>query len=352
MLGSLSGIIGLFVAMPLFAVNPSSASYNLKGFEVGGSGGGQESSTSFNLNAETGTLGQPGLNSASYKVNAGQLPTQEANVPPAPVFTNPSSEYRRLRLTVNTDNHPSDTRFLIAISPDSFATTYYVQTDNSIGSSVSLANYQTYTAWGGASGFWITGLTANTTYSVRIKALQGNFSGSAFGPTVTAATVLPTITYSIETTASSTPPFSIGFSSLVAGNVVSSSSDVILRLTSNALYGGGVYVRSQNAGLSSAAAGVAISSATADLSVVSSGYGAQVVSTSQSSGGPITSLAPFSSGSNQVGQLTTGYSQIISTGQAVTTGQANVRLKAKAEAITPSSPDYTDTLTFVAAMQF
>ena len=91
-----------------------------------------------------------------------------ANVPPTPTLTNPASHYDRLKLVLATGGNPSDTKYLIAISDDDFATTKYVQADNSLGTSQALTNYQTYATWGGASGFYVLGLAPSTTYKVMV----------------------------------------------------------------------------------------------------------------------------------------------------------------------------------------
>ncbi len=58
----------------------------------------------------------------------------QANVPPAPTFTNPASNYDRLKVVVNPGNNASDAVFAIAISSDDFVTTQYVQSNATTGS--------------------------------------------------------------------------------------------------------------------------------------------------------------------------------------------------------------------------
>jgi hypothetical protein len=77
-----------------------------------------------------------------------------------------------------------------------------------------------------------------------------------------------------------------------------------------------------------------------------------VSSASQTSGGPFTSVSPFNGAGTNVGALTTSLQPILSTAAAITTGTATIDLKAKAASTTPSSSDYSDTLTFVAAMLY
>ncbi|MEI7632381.1 MAG: hypothetical protein WCJ60_03595 [bacterium] len=341
--------ISLMIA-GLFAAAPTSLNFTLKSYDFG-NGGDTSTSLNYGLNSETGEQSGSQLTSLSYKINSGNQNLQNANVPVAPTFTNPSSEYNRLKIIINTSSNPTDTKYEIAISSDSFSTTNYVQTDNTVGATSSVAQFQTYTSWGGASGVWIVGLSENTSYQVKVRALQGNYTGTAFGPTASASTVLPSLTFSVQTSLSASPPYSIGFSGLAAGVVSSGSATAEIGLTTNSNNGGLVYVKSTGA-LTSALASTSITSVSADLSVASSGYGAIVTSVSQSSGGPISSVAPFSGVSNNVGGLTTAFQKILTTSASLTAGVASVTLKAKVDSITPSSTDYSDSLTFVASMLY
>lgn len=344
MFGKASG----FALTALFAAMPSSTNFSLKGYDLGGSGK-DGSSSSYKLNATAGSQGTAPATSATYGENTGQPAVNTSNVPPAPTFTNPSSYYDRLQLVLATGGSPSDVKFAIAISPDGFTTTQYVKSDHSIGASLTATDYQTYTTWSGASGFLVLGLQPSTTYTVKVKAMQGNFSESPYGPTASAATVGPSITFTLATTASATPPFNITFGNLAIGAVTDTDADASLTLSTNALTGGRIYLRDSNAGLLSAAASYTLTSATADLTSAT-GYGAAVLSASQVSGGPLTAVAPFNGAGNNVGALTTTLREVASTSAPVTSGSLTVRFKAKADVRVPAAGDYTDTLTFVAAM--
>jgi hypothetical protein len=333
-----------------FAVTPSSTNFTLKNYDFG-NGGGTSTSTNYGLNSEVGEQSGDAASSASFKTASGLQNTQNANVPPSPTFTNPSNEYNRLKLVLATGGNPTDTKYEVAISKDGFATTQYVQTDNTVGTANTVSQYQTYASWGGASGVWVVGLQSNTTYQVKVRALQGNYTGSAFGPTTSAATVLPTISFSVATSITSTPPYAIGFANLVAGSVISSGATAEIGLTTNSMNGGAVYVKSSGS-LTSALASASIVSATVDLAVAASGYGAQVTAVGQGAGGPFAATSPFNGSAGNVGALTTGLQNILSSANSVTTATASVTLKAKASAVTPSANDYTDTLTFVAAMLY
>lgn len=346
-----TSLLSTLVVSSIFATMPSSTNYNLKSFDLG-TGGGSGSSGSYNLNTVTGTQSAAAGSSASYAENPGLAPTTNANVPPAPAFTNPNAYYDRLQLTLATGANPSDTKYAIAISDDDFVTTRYVKSDHSIGATLTSGDRQTYAAWGGASGFQVLGLSASTTYKVKVKAMQGNFTETAYGPTATAATVAPSLTFAVATTASGTPPFAVSFAGLALGTVFSTDADASLSISTNALLGGSLYIKSNNAGLTSALASYTIASASVDLTGATRGYGAMIVSASQSGGGPVSAAAPFNGVGNAVGGVTTGLQQLASSPGAIDGGSLTVRFKAKSDASVPTATDYTDVVTFVAAMAY
>jgi hypothetical protein len=344
-------LLGAALSLMLFAVAPTSTNYTLKTYDIG-SGGGASSSTNYSLQAGTGTQSGSPQSSANYTVNSDGRGVMNANVPPTPTFTNPSDYYNRLKLVIATGNNPTDTKYLIAASTDNFVTTSYVQADDSLGASQAITNYQTYAAWGGASGFYIIGLTPSTTYQVKVKALQGNYTGSGFSLTATAATVATSVSFSLTTTLTTTPPFFVSFMSLTPGSVVDGGADALIGLSSNAFNGGTVYVKDNSNGLFSTLANTTISSATADLSSAASGYGVQVIAVGQTSGGPFSSQSPYNVSANNVGALSSQFQPIFSTNAPVTGANGTVRLKAKATNITPSSSDYSDAVTIMVVMTF
>ena len=341
-----SSLIGLFAAAP------ASLSFTLKYYDFG-NGGVTATSSLYNLNGTVGTqTGAPQTNGVTI-LNPGEKPTQTANVPPAATLTNPTNSYNKLRLVINTGSNPSDGRFAIAISSDNFTTTKYVQADNSLGSTLAIANYQTYVQWGSATGFDILGLTANTSYQAKVSAYQGVFTASAFGPASTAVATQPTtVSFTVATTTNGTPPFSVNFASLTAGTVFTADANAQLTLSTNAVFGGGIYIVDTNGGLKSTKVTYTLTSATADLSAVGSGYGAQATSLSQTSGGPLAASSPFNGAANGVGGLSTSLQQIIGLNSAVTNGSAQIKFMAKTSNSVPPANDYSDTQTIIAAMTF
>ena len=335
----------------LFAAAPSSTNYTLKQYDFG-TGGGVGTSTNYKLDALSGGQAAGPLTSTNYRVNPGELATQQANVPPAPTFTNPDSSYNRLRLSLSTGSNPSDVKFAIAISDDDFVSTQYVQNDNAAGPALGAEDYQTYAGWGGAGGFWVLGLKPSTTYKVKVKAFQEDFTETGYGPTATAATVQTSVTFGLVTTQSATPPFTVSFGSLALSTVTSADADAVLSLSSNALYGGVIYLKGSNGGLYSISQNFTVSSVTADLAAANQGYGGQVISVSQSAGGPLSSVTPFDGGSDNVGSLSTNLQRLVVTPAPITGGSATVRFKTKIGSEVLAGTDYSDTLTFVAAMLF
>ncbi len=334
----------------LLATVPSSSSYilNSYGFSGGANNGG---SATYKVSGSAGTAGGV-LGSSTYKLPAGIKASTTAPTPGAPTFTNPANNYDRLKLVLNASSFPSDTKYLVAISTDGFTTTQYIQTDNTIGASLSVSNYQTYAAWGGASGVTIVGLTSGTTYSVKVAALQGNGTGSDFGPTATAATVAPSVTFDITTSLTSTPPFTTTFSSLTPGSVINGSTTIIAAITTNALNGGGLYIQSQFGGLKSTLASYTLTSATADLTAAGKGYGARVSAVSQSSGGPVIAASPYNGSGNNVGNLGTALQPLASFSAPITNGNITTTLTAKTDISVPSANDYSDTITMSLSLLF
>lgn len=313
------------------------------------------SSTNYAMDAITGELNDDQLSGTNYDMGPGLIFTQQANVPSAPTFTNPSSYYDKLLLVLDDGGNPTDAKFAIAISPDDWVTTLYVQSDNTVGASLGSEDYQTYANWGGASGELVIGLLSNTIYKVKVKAMQGKFTETGYGPEASAATVSPTLSFDIDVSSSDTdtePPFLVSFGNLIAGSVVDSPEKIWVDFSTNGASGGKVYVSSGNAGLSSVRSGASIPSATADLSVATSGYGAQGSSVSEGSGGPLVFVSPYDNSGDNVGLLDTSLREIFASSAPITSGRSSFLLKAKSSPITPAASDYADLLTVVVSASF
>jgi len=336
----------------LFAAVPTSTNYTLNNYGFGSGGTANSTSTNYGLNATTGQPASNQQTSTNYTVRPGLQQAQQAYVPVAPTFTNPSSYYNKLKFVLNPGASPSDTKFSIAVSTDNFVTTKYVQLDDTLGAS---KVYQTYANWGGASGQTLIGLTYSTTYQMKANAMQTNFTETEYGPAASASTVAPTINYDIDTSAADTEtasPYAVSFTSLLPGTVVTGTQRIWLDLNTNAVSGAGIYIRDANGGLKSNTANSTITSATANLAVASSGFGAQGASATQGSGGPMTITAPYNVAAQNVGIIDTTIRQIFSTTAPVTAGRTSLYLMAKSSSTTKAANDYGDTLTLTVAGVF
>ncbi len=223
----------LLVSSPqALATEPSSSNYKIQNYSFGAGGTVNSTSTNFGLNGVAGEVEFGRQSSTNFKNGGGLTYLMKSNVPSAPTFTNPSSNYERLKFVINTSNNPTDTKFAIQVSTDSsFATNIkYVKSDNTLGTSLTTTDYQTYTTWGGASGNYLTGLTPNTTYYMRVKAKQGNFTESEYGPSAFAMTVDPSLTFTVSSS-------SINFNNLNSGNSYNDTQSTRLHTSTNAYNG-------------------------------------------------------------------------------------------------------------------
>lgn len=341
----------------LFAAAPVSPSYKLETYDVGTGGSSGSTSSTYRSSAISGDQGQgTGSTSTTYRAGTGLIPIQQANVPAAPAITNPANYYNKLHIVIDNGGNPADATFAIAISPDAFSpTTNYVQSDQTVGATLGSEDWQTYTTWGGASGFDVIGLLPSTTYTIKVKAEHGDFTESIYSATANASTIGPSLTFDIDVSASDTetsPPYSITFGSLTAGSVVDSPSKVWIDLDTNAASGGTVFIVSQNTGLNSAAATHTIGSTTGNLAALNEGFGAQNASATQSSGGPLTAQSPYTGTAQNVGITDTTLRQFYVSSNPIVAGRGSLLLKARSAADTPAATDYTDILTLIASASF
>lgn len=233
-------IAELIIPPSLAFAGPQSTSYEIKDYTFGAGGTGQGGITGASNYTIFGTAGEIDtgkLNGSSlYSIGNGLTYTLKANVPAAPTFTNPASNYDRLKIIIDTGGNPTDTTFAVAISTDNFASdTRYIQSDFTIGSGFDNTNFLDYTTWGGATGVYITGLASGTSYYVKVKARQGNFTESEYSAASNATTSDPILTFSLDSS-------SLNFSNLNAGNsYTDSAKTTILTTTTNAYNGYTVY---------------------------------------------------------------------------------------------------------------
>lgn len=227
------------IAKPVFASLPSSTNYQLQNYSFGSGGTTNSTSSNYGLNGIAGEVefGSPG--STNYQIGSGLTYLMKANVPGAPTLSTPASNYDRILFVINTNGNPTDTTYALQISTTSnfSSNVNYIKQDDTVGATVATTDFKTYTNWGGTSGTFVTGLASNTTYYIRVKARQGNFTESEWGPAAAATTSFASLTFSINNP-------TITFSNLNAGNsYTDAGKSDILTTTTNAYNGYTVYGR-------------------------------------------------------------------------------------------------------------
>lgn len=338
--GAASLLIG--ASLVLLAAFPSSTTYKLNSYSVGPGGTNKAASTTYKAQGSVGQQANGSTSGTTYTSKNGSIQAEQLNVPSAPALdTGSSTYYNKLGLTINTGGNPSDATYSVAISTDNFATTNYVQADGTIGAT---RIYQTYTAWGGASGTIIIGLAPSTTYKAKVDAMQGMFSNTAYGAVATAATVAPTISFSVS-------PNSSTFSSILP-NTVTTSSNITFAFSTNGASGGSIYVRGTNAGFKSPSQSYTVPAVSADLTGQTQGFGIQATNPSQTSGGPLSTVSPFNGTANTVGAESATFARMFTSPAAISGGSANANVQVKVNSTAPAVGDYAETFTFIASASF
>jgi hypothetical protein len=330
----------------LFATLPATTTYQLNSFGFGSGGTANSTTTTYALEGNSGELSGQTTSTATYSLKPGFIETQQAHVPKVSSFDNGSGVfYNKLHFVIDQQNNPSDALYAVSISTDNFVSNInYVKSDFTVGSSLLVTDYQTYTTWGGATGGNIIGLLPGKTYYLRIKATQGKFTESAYGPIASATTVSPQLSFSISTN-------TITMGSLLAATVVDAPQTIDVTFATNAASGGDVYINGLFAGLQSVRTGTTITSATGDLSVLSHGFGSRVTTTAATSG-TFSSVSPYNGVSNNVGITDTTIRKIMTATGPIVGGTGSVLLKAKSASTDPAANDYTETVTMLASASF
>lgn len=227
-------IIYIFFITPVAKAGPQSTTYELKEFGFGSGGDSGIESTTYSLFGTTGETDAGSADSTTYTIKGGLIYTVQAAVPPAPTVTNPGTNYDRLLITLQTGGNPSDTVYAVSVFDGS--TTRYAQSDYTMGSTLGAEDWLLYSGgitvgWGGASGFYLTNLKNNTTYTVKVKASQGDYTETAWGPSTNQTTSDPTFTFGVDSS-------TITFANLNSGNSYTDSSKTTILTTSTNAYNG------------------------------------------------------------------------------------------------------------------
>jgi len=207
----------------------SSPNYNLLNPQFSVGAGSASSSNYTAVSAAGGQLGNGNSASTNYKGFWGFFTDSYPGVPGTPTLTNTGGVlYSSLDFVINTGGNTTDTNYAIAISPDNFVTTYYIQAGDTLGAT---AAWQSYTAWGASSGQRVTGLAGNTAYTIKVKARFGVNTETGFSSTASATTYAPQLSFSIsgvsagtfvasQTTTIGTSSNAMSFSTLPVGSAV------------------------------------------------------------------------------------------------------------------------------------
>lgn len=329
---------------------PATTNYQLNSYGFGSGGTSNSSTSTYSLEGLSGEISSQADATSSYNLKPGFIETQQANVPKV-TLTNPGGYYDKLHFVIDQQGNPSDALYALQVCAGSdfpCGSPLYVKADNTLGSTLATADYQLFSAWGGSGGGDVIGLSPSTTYYIRAKATQGNFTESAYGPSSGATTSSQSISfclYSDGSCGSSTN--STSFSNLVANSPTTSSPSLHVSFSTNADSGGNIYIYSTGKLQSTTAPSGAINSSTADLGGASIGYGAHV--TTASSLSPIT---PYILTGTNVGALSSTASTILSTASPVTGAAGTIDLLARVSNTTPAAQDYADVITVIAAASF
>lgn len=335
---------------------PASNTYKLDSYTFGSGGTEESASTLYKMEGIAGEQAGAEMGVGTLLSWSGLMPVQMISTPPAPTFTNVSNDYDKLQFILATASNPTDTQYAIAISDDNWVTTEYVQSDNTIGAVLGAEDWQTYAAWGGASGEYAIGLTSNTQYKIKVKARQGDYTEGPWGPEATASTTNLTLSFDLDVAATDTEtagPYLLDIGALSVGSVTTATDKIWVDIATNANYGAYVYVAGANQGLESSVASHTISAYSGDLTGQQEGFGLRVDALSETSGGPLIAVSPYNGTNDVVGGPAAALSEILTSSNAeIAAGRASLLVKSKISSLTPASTDYSETITLVATAVF
>ncbi len=238
-------MVVLIVPLSLFAQVPSSSNFRLDTSDFNYSDGLMSSSSNYSSRAAAGAVEENKNTSSAFHFFSGFFPPSYPGIPGVPTLTNTGGMlYNSLDFIISTGGNRADTNYAIAISSDGFATTKFIQADDTVGD---VPAWQTYIAWGGGTGQRVYGLTPNTTYQIKVKARFGPDSETGYSLVAQAATILPTLTVIIEglpagtaigtaTTTVSSSPTDIIFNALQPGTIKIAGQRVTVTTNATAGY--------------------------------------------------------------------------------------------------------------------
>lgn len=368
------------------------------------SGGGATDSTNYSLLSSTGNpTADARLESGNYAIGSGFPNGIQANVPlircaettttaatPSLCLHFPNADgaqgecgvpgcYDRAKIEIDAQDNPIDTLYLIEITNTDTTQVYYVQSDNTVATTYDIGDYMTICQFEGrdpsdpdcdnnSDPNWdetlqstnVYGLMAGANFSVRVRALHGDFTESQYSPAVAFSTTVPSLGMDLDigttSAAETASPYSIDLGELSVASPTTASDLIWLDLNTNSFNGLNAYVKSANAALDG---GVPqIPSQAEDLATdTDGGYGLKISSYTQSSLGPIQASNFETAGADEVGNLTLSNKQIFFTDTSganrgpVTLGRAGIYVKART-APTVGTGVFSDTITFYMIANF
>lgn len=344
----------LLASVFIFAALPATSNYRLNSYGFGSGGTANSQTATYSLEGSVGELSGQSTDASQTGIKPGFIQTEQANAPTLAALDNNSGlYYNKLHFVIDPQGNPSDAQFLMSISTDNFVSDVrYLQPDGTLSATLLLSDYQTFSAWGGNSGALMIGLIQNTSYSVRLKATQGKFTESAYGPVTVQSTAPASLSFNLSTSAQSAAPLTVSLGELRAGTINTATDTINIGLSTNGTTGANVYIKAKNSGLLSASTGYKINAVSNDLDVVSEGFGGRSNGASQTSGGPFTAVTPYDGTNNTVGSISSSTSSLYSSSTPVNSAAGLFLLKAKSAATDVASLDYQEVITFTAAGNF
>ncbi len=350
------------LGMVMFAALPATSNYKLNSYGFGSGGTANSSTGTYSLEGISGEFSGQSTSTVTQSSGSGYIVNQQANVPKLLMSDNGSGQYyNKIHFVIDQQGNPTDAKYLITVSASATinATTHefttspmYLQPDGTLSTALTLADYQNYAAFGGATGSYIIGLTQNTHYFIHLKATQGDKTESVYGPVTDQPTAAAIITFSLATSVNAIPPFTVGLGTLNAGTIKTSAQTINTGLTTNGASGGDVYIKGQNGGLLSNSTGYKIAAASTNLATASEGFGAQNSSVSQTSGSTYSVVSPYNVTGTTVGIIDSTARSLYTVSGPVIGGSGVLALLAKAASTDIAASDYQEVLTFTASANF
>lgn len=283
--------------------------------------------------------------------------------------------YDRAKIEIDAQSNPIDTLYLVAITDTGTSTDYYLQSDNTIDTAYDINDYQTICQIEGydprtGSGcvdsgdpdwdetlqeFNIIGLTPGATYSVRVRALNGDFTESPYSPAENVTMEYSALSFDIDiadnggSATDTEGPHSIELG-LLQTFATTATNRIWVDIGTNFFQGATVFV--SNSGLTNGS--FTIPSTDEDLDVdagMDGGYGLKIETFTEGALGPLLADATFNTGNpNEVGGMSGTPAEILYTdsvtGQGpVSSGRSSIMVKSRIVTSTPPGA-YTDTITF------